>query len=327
MKISMEETAQKAMTVRHARSMRRLACTLAGSLALTSGVVMADGMEEATPVPRDTTSMDTPRNGTAGAGMGGAGSGTTDPSVGGTGAGGTEPSGAGMGGTGTGTTDPSGAGMGGGGTGAAAGAAGMSAEHAVDATRLIGEATQVLRKMQTDPEVRALLQRAVAVFVVPDYGRAGLIVGGKGGAGVLVAKRAGNWESPIFYNIGGINIGAQAGVAVGPVAMLLMNDNALKRFRQVNNFSLEADAALAIVNYSTRAQGFTGKGDVIVWSDTKGAYAGANVGVLGIRFDRDKNRAYYNNQTVSPEAIMSGKVKGPTTGTAQIKELHKSLGG
>jgi len=308
MKILIKETGKKAMSVRRERRMRMLACTLAGSLVLTSGVAFADGMEDATSVPRDATRMDTPRGSGPGADMGGAGTG------------------AGMGGAGTGADATTGTGMGGVGTGAPTGATGTITEHAVDATRLIGEATQVIRTMESDPEVKALLQRAVGVFVVPDYGRGGLIVGGKGGEGVLVAKRAGNWELPTFYNIGGLNIGAQAGVAVGQIAMLLMNENALKRFSQVNNFSLESDAALTIVNYSTRAQGFTGKGDIIVWSDTKGAYAGANVGVLGIRFDADKNRAYYN-QAVTPEAIMSGKVRAPKTASGQMKEMHKALGG
>jgi len=372
MNTTMQKTEKILLANRRARRIRLLAFTLAGSLALTSGVVLADGQEIDYPPMSGVT--ETPEPTDAGAapaigGMGGAGTGAapTDTEPGGedvtmgaagtsdtdtgawtgqadTGVAGTEGTGrsADMGGRGSGVGRPAttgtrnDTGLGGTGTGATAPAerttgnasgttAGTRAEESIEATRLIGEAVRVVQRMEGDPELKELMQRAEGVFIAPDYGRAGLIIGGKGGAGVLVPKRDGAWKDPVFYNIGGINIGAQAGVATGPIAMLMMNNEALNRFRQVNNFALDADAALSIVNYSTRAQGFAGKGDVIVWSDTKGAYAGANVGLTGIRFDADRTSAFYNRK-VTPQEVLDGKMTTPQANTAQMQQFRKALG-
>ena len=63
----------------------------------------------------------------------------------------------------------------------------------------------------------------------------------------------GRWSGPAFYNMGGVSIGAQAGVSSGQIALILMDDRALRTFGQDNKFSLNADAGLTFVNYRPRA--------------------------------------------------------------------------
>lgn len=107
-------------------------------------------------------------------------------------------------------------------------------------------------------------------------------------------------------------MGAQAGVAAGSVAMILMNDKAVNSFKKNdgNNFSLDANAGLTVVNYSADAQASAGKGDVVLWSDTAGAFAGASVGISDIARDDDENRGYYNRQ-VNTTQIITGAVSNP----------------
>lgn len=177
-----------------------------------------------------------------------------------------------------------------------------------DAEKQVNEATQVVMQMKRDHNVAQLLGRAHGVFVIPDYAKAAAVVGGRGGGGVVLAKEDGKWSNPAFFNIGGVSVGAQAGVAAGSIAFLLMSDKAVNMFQnQANNFSLNANAGLTIVNYSATAQGSYGKGDVIVWSDTEGAFAGASIGVSDINRDEDENHAYYGQQ-VSAKQILTGKV-------------------
>jgi lipid-binding SYLF domain-containing protein len=131
------------------------------------------------------------------------------------------------------------------------------------------------------------------VFIVPDYGRAALGVGGAAGQGVLVANNDGRWSSPAFYNIGAINIGLQAGAEAGSIAFLVMSDDAMQNFEEENNFSLDADAGLTIVDYSKRAQANLGKGaDVVVWSDTKGLLGELAISVADIMWDNEANQAF-----------------------------------
>ncbi len=184
-------------------------------------------------------------------------------------------------------------------------------EESSNATEIVREASDVVQKLKADPQTRDALKQAKAVYIVPDYGRAGLGVGGAGGQGVLIANNNGTWSAPAFYNIGTVSLGLEAGVSGGSVAFLIMSDKALDGFRNQNNFSLNADAGLTIVNWSHRKQASAGKGaDVIAWSDTKGLYGDLAVSATDIFWDDGANKAYYQ-KSASARDIISGNVKAP----------------
>lgn len=199
-------------------------------------------------------------------------------------------------------------------TSAAASTSGSKEE--TTAMKHIDDAVAVVRRMESEAGMNRLLQQAKGVFIVPTYGRAALGVGASGGAGVLLAKRDnGTWSDPAFYNIGGINVGAQAGVEGGPIAMVLNNDKALNSFMQKNNFSLSAEAGLTVVNWAKRAQGSAGTGDIVAWAGTKGLFGDAvSIGVNDIRFNQNQTNAYYH-QSVAASDVISGKVKNPQADT------------
>jgi lipid-binding SYLF domain-containing protein len=95
----------------------------------------------------------------------------------------------------------------------------------ISSAKHVEDALIVVRQLESDATMRKLLQDASGVFIVPTYGRAALGIGAHGGAGVLLVKKSsGNWTNPVFYNIGGISIGAQAGAQAGSVAFVLNND-------------------------------------------------------------------------------------------------------
>lgn len=173
-----------------------------------------------------------------------------------------------------------------------------------DAIETIRDARGVAARMEADSRLKGLMQQAKGIFIVPQFTKAGL---GIGGSGVLVAEQGGEWSSPALYELGGISVGAQIGVETGAVAMLLMSDKALENFRQKNKFSLDADAGLTIANYTAQANISVGRDDVVIWTDTQGAFAGATVGASDIAFDSDENAALYQ-PGVSAEAILNGQV-------------------
>lgn len=187
-----------------------------------------------------------------------------------------------------------------------------SAEELQDAQELANKARSTLQAMQMDSELWALAQEARGVFIIPDYGEAGAIVGGSGGEGVLFAETDGSASNPVFYDVGSVSVGAQLGAAGGEVAMLIMSDDALETFMDDDNFTLDAEAGLTIVDYSARAEASTGAEDVILWSDTEGAFAGVTLAITDIRFDDEENRAYYMRD-VTPEEILRGTISRPDT--------------
>ena len=165
-----------------------------------------------------------------------------------------------------------------------------------DAQELVDNAVKEVQTMKKDPQLKKLMAKAKGIYIVPDFGRGALIVGGRGGAGVVLAHHNGQWSDPAFYDFGAISFGAQAGASGGPIAFLLMSQNAVDAFKSGNKISLNAGAGLSIVTYSANAQASWGKGDIILWSNTKGAYAGATISVTDLNWADGNNKEFYGRK-------------------------------
>lgn len=188
-------------------------------------------------------------------------------------------------------------------------------EHKREAKELLADARRTLKQMKQDPQLRQTLQQSSGVFVIPDYGRGALIVGARGGEGVLMTGTGDRFDTPVFYDYGGISAGLQAGAEAGGVAMILRTDEALDSFMQEDNWSLNADAGLTVVNWSARAQGSVGKGDVVVWSDTEGLLGDAALSVTDIHFDDEETAAFYGKSRVTLEDVRSDRLELPRDAT------------
>lgn len=185
----------------------------------------------------------------------------------------------------------------------------------------VNDSAQLIGKMKQDPNLAQLLREARGVFVIPHYGKAGFIVGGQGGGGVVLAKHDGRWTDPAFFSLGGGSIGWQAGASGGSIVMMLMTPKAVDQFEHSHGkWSLHAGAGLTVVNYSGNVQATTrGNNDIIVWTDTKGLYGGLTAGVTDITPDNGMDRDYYHER-VSPQMILTGMVK-----THQANDLRDAL--
>ena len=207
-------------------------------------------------------------------------------------------------------------------------AAGQSANTgAYPPEERVNYAVVTVGKMKQDPQIAKLLARAKGVLIVPHYVKAAAIIGGQGGGGVLLIRHNDTWSNPAFYTIGGASIGAQLGAHTGSMALLLMNDKAVHEFeRHPDTWSLDSSAGLTVVDYSVGAYKATGDDDVIRWSDTKGLFGGAEVGVKDIRRDKDADWAYYGNRDASSRQILTGAVHNPhpenATGLQDALPLH-----
>jgi lipid-binding SYLF domain-containing protein len=195
--------------------------------------------------------------------------------------------------------------------------------EANDAVDTVNKAVQVVHTMEADPTIATVLKRAKGVYVVPTFGRGALIVGARGGAGVLLVRHGESWGNPAFYNMGGVSIGAQAGGEGGPVAFILNNQKAMNSFMQDNKFSLNADAGLTVVDWSKKGIESAGWGDITAWSNTKGLFGGAAISITDVHYDQDKNTAYYNKR-VAARDVVTGKVSNPQA--AALKQALASTG-
>ncbi len=200
------------------------------------------------------------------------------------------------------------------------GATSDAKDEARAAAHVVDRAAAVIQRMRSDPRASELLHDAKGVFVATKFGRAAVGIGGAGGEGLLLVKRNGEWTDPAFYNFGDVSVGAQIGAEGGSFVLVLNNDQAVQSFTRNNDWSLDADAGLTIVNWSKEREASAGKGDVTLWSDAKGLFAGAALGVADIKFDPDQTSAYYGRNVVVGD-VVSGKVN-----KAQAAELTRALG-
>lgn len=183
---------------------------------------------------------------------------------------------------------------------------------ASDATTHLNRAIAVLHQMERNRDVAAQLAKSKGVFIVPDSVRVAVGVGARGGAGVLLVRRADGWGTPAFYNMAGITLGAQLGAEGGGMAFILNDQKALNGFMQDNKFSLNAEAGLTVVEWSKRGEGSLGWGDITAWSDTEGLFGGAVIALTDIRFDAAETTAYYR-KPVAARDVVAGRVPNPRT--------------
>ena len=165
--------------------------------------------------------------------------------------------------------------------------------HARDEAR---EATQVLTKVMSDRSKsipRALLRKAVAIAVFTNVKKGGFIIGGTGGDGVIARRTGKTWGPPVYYDIGGADIGLQIGAKKGDFVLLFMTHTALD---DLLDDELELTASLGVaagpVGETAGATTATDS-NVYVYSNASGAFAGASVGGGSIKANNSINEELY----------------------------------
>jgi SH3 domain-containing YSC84-like protein 1 len=187
----------------------------------------------------------------------------------------------------------------------------QSATNGGSAQQLVNDAVQAVQKIEADSQYNQLLKQSKGVFIMPNVMKGAFLVGGKGGQGVLLKHDSnGTWSNPAFLTLASVSLGAQAGGKAGPAAMILMTDKAVNDFMEANNFSLNANAGLTIINYSAQGQASLGKGDIVVWSEQNGAFAGADVSGAVITQNLAEDKAFYG-KPVDARQILAGQVSSP----------------
>src|SRR5580698_7968085 len=106
----------------------------------------------------------------------------------------------------------------------------------------LADATQVLDEMNQIASSHG--ERARCIAVIPSLVRAGLIVGGRHGDGVVSCRTASGWSPPAFISISGGSAGLQLGVESSDVVMLVMTDRAKAQLFR-SDFAIGADASAA----------------------------------------------------------------------------------
>ena len=202
---------------------------------------------------------------------------------------------------------------------AAARSAEASAPPAEEARALL--AVDVLTGMQSLTETRmpeALLKRAQGIAIIPKMARGALLIGGRGGKGVLLVRGPdGRWSNPSFITIGGVSIGWQFGVQTVDVVLVFTTRQSIEGVTG-GKLTLGADASLAVGPLGRQASGATDttfSSEVYAYSRAEGLFAGLALDGGVIAIDRKANARFYQKPGVlASEIFAAGAPLPPFSG-------------
>lgn len=175
------------------------------------------------------------------------------------------------------------------------------------------EATRVLDEIMQAPDRRVptgLLREAHAIAVIPDVIKAGLVIGGRRGHGLIVVKGSdGTWSNPAFITMTGGSLGFQAGVQSTDVILVFRSQRGVDSIVH-GKFTLGADASAAAGPVGRSAQASTDaqlKAEIYSYSRARGLFAGVALDGSVLSIDHDSNQAVYG-EGVTPRRIFEGGV-------------------
>jgi lipid-binding SYLF domain-containing protein len=176
----------------------------------------------------------------------------------------------------------------------------------------------------------ALMQEAQGVAIIPSVVKAGFVIGGRHGRGVILLRQPdGTWSNPVFVTMTGGSIGWQIGVQSTDVVLVFKNRASLDRIIQgKNKVTLGADAAVAAGPLGRQAEASTDaqlKAEIYSYSRSRGLFAGVSFEGAGILSDARANEAYYRVRGGQPAAILAAANLPVPAEVVQLKQQLSQL--
>ena len=171
--------------------------------------------------------------------------------------------------------------------------------------RLVADARTTLSNFIRDPDqtwIQDNLSRARAILIAPQVVRAGFIIGGSGGRGVLVAREGRAWTGPAFYNLATASVGFQAGIDVSEVVVVVMSDRGFTSLLSTS-FKIGGDASIAAGPVGAGARS-TITADLISFTRAKGVYGGLNLDGTVVSTNVPWNDAFFGGSNLLPPDIL-----------------------
>jgi len=203
-----------------------------------------------------------------------------------------------------------------------------SADDKTEAQSIIDKSRGTITDLMGDESfswLHGYLKTAKGVIIFPQVLKAGFILGGSGGTGVLLVhnKASGTWSYPAFYTVGSVTFGLQIGGEAAEVVMVAMNQKALDSLLS-SSVKLGGDASVAVGPIGGGAKGSVTvpavTADFISFTRAKGLFAGLNLEGSVLEVRDALNSGYYGKGVTPKDIIVIQNV-----GNAGAKELRSTL--
>jgi lipid-binding SYLF domain-containing protein len=169
------------------------------------------------------------------------------------------------------------------------------------------------------------LKNARGLLIFPQVLKAGYIIGGSGGTGVLVVRdeKTCDWSAPAFYTIGSMTFGLQIGGEAAEVIMMAMSQKAIDSLL-ASSFKLGGDTSVAFGPVGAGAKANI-TADFISFAKAKGLYAGVNLEGSVVDVRDSLNRAYYGKDVRPADIVVKKDVDNKGAGQF-LATLRKQAG-
>lgn len=171
-------------------------------------------------------------------------------------------------------------------------------------------AIRTLDEMASEDDARymtRILKDAYGVAIFPSVVKAGFIIGGRYGEGLLLRhdRKTGRWYGPNFVNIGGASWGLQVGVQSTALVLVITNQRGMDGFVG-DKVTLGGDLAVSAGPVGRNTSAATDgqlKASIYSYSMSKGLFAGLSLEGAYVDVDKNANKAYWGKPVSASEAL------------------------
>ena len=192
------------------------------------------------------------------------------------------------------------------------------------AQEIIDDSLAVVKEMSDEEDADSMgetLRGSYAVAIVPSMVKAGLLIGGEYGEGLILHRENGKWYGPSFYNLGGASFGLQIGAQNVSLLLAVINKRGAEAFMH-SKTKLGGDVSVAAGPLGRRAEAATDgrvEASIYSYSMTKGLFAGVSLDGSVVSISVKRNQEYWGEGVTAEDAL-----KKPAT-DKRIQPLLKAL--
>ncbi|MCL1941894.1 MAG: lipid-binding SYLF domain-containing protein [Synergistaceae bacterium] len=189
---------------------------------------------------------------------------------------------------------------------------------------IIDDAVWTLREMEKQEDVSSmavLVDNGHGVAIVPNMLKAGLILGGQHGYGLILARKNKEWYGPSFFEMTGGSIGFQIGAQKVALLFCINNQAGMKAFTD-NKSKLGTNVGLTAGPVGREAGAATDgslKASIYSYSMSKGLFAGVNLDGTAVGANHKMNSEYWGKKLSIEDALNQKASK------SDVKELLAEL--
>ena len=171
-----------------------------------------------------------------------------------------------------------------------------------------------------------LMDKAECLAIIPGVKKAGFIIGGRFGKGIIACRGQGGkgWSGPSTVRIEGGSFGLQIGGSETDVILVVLNKKGAEKLMS-SKFTLGADGSVAggpVGRTATAQTDAQMHAQILSYSRTRGVFAGISLDGSTLRPDHKDNKRIYGEE-VLPKDILTSRVTPPDSVKLVLATLNK----